>query len=55
LAVGHIGRTTHRPGRQLPGRLDAIEPETAVEVERIDKLRSRIKILMDEIEISRAI
>ncbi len=36
----------------LLGRLDAIEPETAGEAERIDELRGRIEILMDEIEIS---
>ena len=36
----------------LLGTLDTIEPETAVEAERIDELRGRIEILMDEIEIS---
>lgn len=36
----------------LLGRLETIEPETAVEAERIDELRGRIEILMDEIEIS---
>ena len=36
----------------LLGRLDDIEPETAGEAERIDELRGRIEILMDEIEIS---
>ena len=37
---------------ELLSRLDTIEPETAVEAERIDELRGRIEILMDEIEIS---
>ena len=37
---------------ELLGRLDDIEPETAVEAERIDELRGRIEILMDDIEIS---
>ena len=37
---------------ELLARLDDIEPETAVEAERIDELRGRIEILMDEIEIS---
>lgn len=36
----------------LLGRLETIDPETAVEAERIDELRGRIEILMDEIEIS---
>jgi ribosome assembly protein YihI (activator of Der GTPase) len=36
----------------LLGRLDDAEPETAGEAERIDELRGRIEILMDEIEIS---
>jgi hypothetical protein len=36
----------------LLGRLETIEPGTAVEAERIDELRGRIEILMDEIEIS---
>jgi hypothetical protein len=36
----------------LLGRLDTIEPETAGEAERIDELRGRMEILMDEIEIS---
>ena len=36
----------------LLGRLDHTEPETAGEAERIDELRGRIEILMDEIEIS---
>ena len=36
----------------LLGRLDDTEPVTAGEAERIDELRGRIEILMDEIEIS---
>ena len=36
----------------LLGRLETIDPETAVDAERIDELRGRIEILMDEIEIS---
>ena len=40
---------------ELLSRLDTIEPETAVEAERIDELRGRIEILMDQIEISRGI
>jgi ribosome assembly protein YihI (activator of Der GTPase) len=35
----------------LLGRLDTIQTETAGEAERIDELRGRIEILMDEIEI----
>ena len=37
---------------ELLGRLDGTEPATAGEAERIDELRGRIEILMDEIEIS---
>ena len=37
---------------ELLGRLDDTEPGTAGEAERIDELRGRIEILMDEIEIS---
>ena len=37
---------------ELLGRLDDTEPETAIETERIDEVRGRIEILMDEIEIS---
>ena len=37
---------------ELLGRLDDAEPETAIETERIDEVRGRIEILMDEIEIS---
>jgi ribosome assembly protein YihI (activator of Der GTPase) len=33
-------------------QLDEVEPETAAATERIDELRGRIEILMDEIEIS---
>jgi hypothetical protein len=33
-------------------RLDDVEPQTSAESERIDELRGRIEILMDEIEIS---
>ena len=36
----------------LLGRLDDTDPETEAETERIDALRGRIEILMDEIEIS---
>ena len=36
----------------LLARLDTIETETAGEAERIDELRGRIEVLMDEIEIS---
>jgi len=36
----------------LLGRLDEMEPETAAASERIDEMRGRIDILMDEIEIS---
>lgn len=37
---------------ELLGRLDEMEPETSAAAERIDELRGRIEILMDEIEIS---
>lgn len=37
---------------ELLGRLDEMEPETAAAAERIDEVRGRIEILMDEIEIS---
>ena len=33
-------------------QLDEVEPETAAATERIDELRGRIEILMDEIETS---
>jgi ribosome assembly protein YihI (activator of Der GTPase) len=36
----------------LLARLDDTEPQTSAEAERIDELRGRIEILMDEIEIS---
>jgi len=36
---------------ELLGRLDGTEPATAGEAERIDELRGRIEIMMDEIEI----
>jgi ribosome assembly protein YihI (activator of Der GTPase) len=36
---------------ELLSRLDGTEPATAGEVERIDELRGRIEIMMDEIEI----
>jgi hypothetical protein len=36
----------------LLGQLDEMEPETPAATERIDELRGRIEILMDEIEIS---
>lgn len=35
----------------LLGRLDDTEPVTAGEAERIDELRGRIEILMDEISL----
>ena len=37
---------------ELLGRLDEMEPETSAAAERIDELRGRIEILMDEIENS---
>jgi hypothetical protein len=37
---------------ELLGRLDGTEPATAGQAERIDELRGRIEVLMDEIEIS---
>ena len=37
---------------ELLGRLDDAEPGTTDEAERIDELRGRVEILMDEIEIS---
>ena len=52
---GTVGRTTHRPGRsrrRFWAGSTTTDPETAVEAERIDELRGRIEILMDEIEIS---
>ena len=36
----------------LLARLEDMEPQTSAETERIDELRGRIEILMDEIEIS---
>jgi len=36
----------------LLGRLDEMDPETPAAAERIDELRGRIEILMDEIKIS---
>ena len=36
----------------LLGQLDQLEPETPAETERVDELRARIEILMDEIEIT---
>ena len=33
-------------------RLEDMEPQTSAEIERIDELRGRIEVLMDEIEIS---
>ena len=36
----------------LLARLDDVEPQTSAETERIDEVRDRIEILMDEIEIS---
>jgi hypothetical protein len=36
----------------LLARLDDMEPDTSAETERVDELRGRIEILMDEIEIS---
>ena len=36
----------------LLARLEDMEPQTSAETERIDELRARIEILMDEIEIS---
>ena len=36
----------------LLGQLDEMEPETPAATERIDELRGRIEILMDEIEIT---
>ena len=36
----------------LLARLEDMEPQTSAQAERIDELRARIEILMDEIEIS---
>ncbi len=36
----------------LLAQLDELAPETAAETERVDELRGRIEILMDEIEIT---
>ena len=36
----------------LLARLEDMEPQTSAETERIDELRGRIEILMDEIKIS---
>jgi len=36
---------------ELLARLDSAEPATAGEAERIEELRGRIEIMMDEIEI----
>ena len=36
----------------LLARLDDMAPQTSAETERIEELRGRIEILMDEIEIS---
>ena len=54
MAIGHVDeqRTDLADLDTLLGRLETIDPETAVEAERIDELRGRIEILMDEIEIS---
>jgi len=36
----------------LLGRLEDIEPQTSAAAERVDEVRGRVEILMDEIEIS---